>query len=175
MIRSTDAADALLADVPLDDRYPAEALIGLLRVAYSRIRDPLLTIDSAKHLLRLLDLPAARQLPTARQHRAIAAANLAIGQLWCGEFDSAEASLSSVRDRCHELGLGLTELSANAHLALLDVIRGRLPDADRRARLARDIADRSGWIGEPQALGLYAAIALTTWNRASSTVPPRPR
>jgi LuxR family maltose regulon positive regulatory protein len=161
MIRSTDAADALLADVPLDDRYPAEALIGLLRVAYSRIRDPLLTTDSAKHLLRVLDLPAARQLPTARQHRAIAAANLAIGQLWCGEFDSAEASLSSVRDRCHELGLGLTELSANAHLALLDVIHGRLPDADRRARLARDIADRSGWIGEPQALGLYAAIALT--------------
>ena len=160
MIRSTDAADELLIGVPLDDRYPAEALIGLLRVAYSRIRDPFLTCNSAGHLLRVLDLPAARQLPTARQHRAIATANLAIGQLWCGEFESAEATLSAVRVRCQELGLGLTELSANAHLALLDVIRGRLPEAYRRASAAQDIARRSGWIGEPQALGLFVALAL---------------
>jgi LuxR family maltose regulon positive regulatory protein len=54
-----------------------------------------------------------------------------------------------------------------AHLALLDVLHGRLPDAYRRASAAREIAARRGWTSEPQALPLYAALAMTNleWNQ----------
>lgn len=160
MIRATDDAAELLADVPDDDRPAADALITLLRVAHSRIRNPALTAPFAARHVRLLDQSPRRLLPTAAQHRVIAMNNLAVGQLWIGEFDRAEATLLAVQSRCHALGLGLTELSAHAHLALLDVIRGRLPDAHRRATTGEGIAQRRGWVGEPQALGLPVALAM---------------
>lgn len=160
MIRDTNAAADLLADLPCDDRPAADALIALLRVSHSRIRNPALTAESAAHLLQLLDDPACR-LPTTQQHRIIATNNLAVGQLWNGELDAAEATLTAVQIRCHEQGLGLTELNANAHLALIDVIHGRLSDAYSRATAAQDVANRRGWAGEPQALGLSAALSQT--------------
>src|SRR5664279_5143246 len=46
-------------------------------------------------------------------------------------------------------------------MALLDAIHGRIPDAARRADAAQLIAERRGWSSEPQALALYAALALT--------------
>lgn len=160
MIRATNDAEQLLTDVPGDDGHAAEALIALLRVAHSRVRNPAMTALSAGRLLRLLDRPPLRHLPTARQHRLIATNNLAVGQLWAGDLDSAATTLSMVQARGHDLGLSLTELSAHAHLALLDVIHGRLPDALSRTAAAQEVANRRGWTAEPQALGLFAALAM---------------
>ena len=175
MMRATDAADELLAYVPDGDRSPAEALIALLRVAYSRIRDLARTAPAAAHHLQVLDRPSGRRLPTEQQHRVIATDNVAVGQLWSGKFEEAEDSLTSVQLRCHELGFGLTELSADAHLALLDVIHGRLPEARRRALSAQGVAIRRSWIGEPQVLGLFAALAMirleqNQLDRAAATI-----
>ena len=86
--------------------------------------------------------------------------NLAIGRLWSGELDDAASTLATVRARSRELGLGLTELGALGHLALLDVIHGRLQDAARRAAAGHDIAGRRGWMGEPIALVLFLARAI---------------
>ena len=101
----------------------------------------------------MLDRPSGRRLPTARQHRVIATNNLAVGQLWTGDLDEAEATLTTVQIRCHELGLGLTELSAHAHLALLDVIHGRLPDARRRALGAQGVATAAAGSASPRRSG----------------------
>ena len=161
MMRATTAAAEGLAEVPLGEQYSAEALIALLRVAHSRIHNPERTVPTADHLLGLLDRRPGQRLPSAQQHRVIATNNLAVGRLWTSEFDAAAVALTSVQIRCHELGLGLTELSAHAHLALLDVIHGRLPDAGRRAGAAYGIANRRGWAGESQVLGLFAALAMT--------------
>ncbi len=160
MIRATDDADELQDDVPDGDRPATDALITVLRVAHSRIRNPALTAPLAARHVRLLDQSPRRLLPTAEQHRVIAMNNLAVGQLWIGELDKAEAGLLVVQSRCHALGLGLTELNAHAHLAVLDVIRGRLPEAHRRATKGEIIANRRGWVGEPQALGLFVALAM---------------
>jgi LuxR family maltose regulon positive regulatory protein len=91
--------------------------------------------------------------------------NLAIGRLWSGELNDAETALSTVRAGSRELGLGLTELGALGHLALLDVIHGRLDDAARRAAAGHDIAGRRGWLGEPIALVLFLAGAITQLER----------
>jgi LuxR family maltose regulon positive regulatory protein len=158
MLRDGDAAADLLTGVPDGDRRPADALIGMMRVVHSRFRNPARTAPTAADLLGVLDAPG-RRLPSSRHHRVITTNNLAIGRLWSGELDDAETALSTVRAGSRELGLGLTELGALGHLALLDVIHGRLDDAARRAAAGHDIAGRRGWLGEPIALVLFLAGA----------------
>ncbi len=167
MTRAADEATELMVGDPSVDWRAAEALIAVLHVVHSRIRNPAATRATAAHLLDLLDRSPRRHLPTAEQHRVVATDNLAIGQLWGGDLAGADTNLSTVLAQCQRLGLGLTELTTQAHLALLDVIHGRLPHAYRRAAAARDVADRRGWASEPQALGFYASMAFThlEWNQ----------
>jgi len=167
MTRAAEEATELMAGVPQVDRRAADALIAVLHIVHSRIRNPAATRAAAAHLLDVIDRTPRRHLPTAEQHRVIATDNLAIGQLWAGDLTDAETTLTTVLTQCQRFGLGLTELTTQAHLALLDVIRGRLPQAYRRAGAAHAVADRRGWASEPQALGLYASMAFThlEWNQ----------
>jgi LuxR family maltose regulon positive regulatory protein len=167
MLRAADDAATLMTDIPAEDRTAADVLIALVRLAHSRTRNPGTTAQSAGRLLELLDRVPRQQLPTVEQYRILAATNAAVGQLWSGELAGAAANLHTVDAQCRLLGLGLTQLSVQAHLALLEVIHGRLPDAYRRASAARQIAERRGWTCEPQALALYAALALIhlEWNQ----------
>ena len=167
MTRDANDAAELIAGVPEADRSPAEVVIAVFQLVGSRARNPALTVASAVHLLDILQQTPRRQLPSGEQYRAIATTNLAIGQIWTGQLTDAQETLSIIQTRSHELGLGLTEMTAQAHLALLDVIHGRLPQAHRRAGATRDVADRRGWASEPQALALHAASALThlEWNQ----------
>ena len=167
MTRAADEAADLMAGDPPVDRRAADALIAVLHIVHSRIRNPAATRATAAHLLDVLDRAPRRHLPTAEQHRVVATDNLAIGQLWAGDLADAETNLSTVLAQCQRFGLGLTELTTQAHLALLDVIHGRLPHAYRRAGAAQAVADRRGWASEPQALGLYASAAFThlEWNQ----------
>jgi hypothetical protein len=91
-------------------------------LAHSRTRNPGNTAQSAARLLALLDRVPRRQLPTIEQYRVLAATNAAVGQLWSGELDEAATNLHAVDAQCRLLGLGLTLLSVQSHLALLDVI-----------------------------------------------------
>ena len=161
MIRAVESAADRLGDVQDEDQYAAETFIALLRVTHSRIHNPALTAPVAAQLLQLLDRAPHPHLPTSAQYRVIATNNLAVGQLWTGQLDAAEATLTTVQIRCQDYGLGLTELSAQAHLALLDVINGRLHQARRRAGAAQDLAVQRGWTAQPQALGLFLALAMT--------------
>jgi LuxR family maltose regulon positive regulatory protein len=160
MRRECDDAAKLIGDAAAADRTAVECLIGTLRIAHSRVVDPADTQGAATLQLSVLEGAAGRPPPTAEHHRVIATNNLAVGQFWAGRLEEAESNLSAVQERCRELGVGLTELSVHGHLALLDVIHGRLPAAAQRARAALSLASRRGWTAEPQALGLHAAIAV---------------
>ena len=161
MIQAVQSAADRLGEVPEDEKYAAEAFIAFLRVTHSRIRNPALAARASGRLLQLLDRVPRPHLPTAAQHRVVATNNLAVAQLWTGDFQAAETALTTVRIRCQENGLALTELSAQAYLAILDVIHGRLHEARRRADAAQDLAVQRGWTGQPQALALFAALAMT--------------
>ena len=164
MMQDGDDADALLTSAPDGDRRAAAALIGMMRVVHSRFRNPARTAPAAAELLDLLDKPGPH-MPTTRHQRVITTNNLAIGRLWTGDLDDAETTLAEVRSGSRELGLALTELGALGHLSLLDVLHGRLNNAARRADAAHGIARRRGWLGEPIALVLFLARAMTHLER----------
>ena len=164
MVQDGGAADVLLASAPDGDSRAAAALIGMMRVVHSRSRNPARTAPAAAELLDLLDKPDPK-LPTARHQQVITTNNLAIGRLWTGDLDDAESTLAAVRAGSRDLGLGLTELGALGHLSLLDVLHGRLNNAARRADAAHEIAHRRGWLGEPIALVLFLARAMTHLER----------
>ena len=161
-----DANDLLIGGTPGHLRA-AELVTAVLRVVHARVRNPARIAPDAKHLMDLVDSTPRDELPTAEHFRMIADNNIALGQLWGGDLAAAERSLCRVQARSQELGLGLMELSTQAHLAMLDVIHGRLHTAHQVAVETEDLAHRKGWASEPQALGLYCAAALTylEWDR----------
>ena len=161
MAQDARDAAALMVDVRPNDRPAAAVTIALLDVVYARTRNPAATTGRASTLLALLDQVPRWQMPVIEHYRVVATNNIALGRLWAGDLAAAETNLASVQTRCAEMGLGLVELSALAHLALLDAIHGRFPDAAGRADAGQRIAERRGWSSEPQALALYAALALT--------------
>jgi LuxR family maltose regulon positive regulatory protein len=165
MRRECDDAAKMIDDVSATDRDAVECLIGTLRIAHSRIVNPADTERAAIQQLTVLERASGRPSPTAEHHRVIATNNLAVGQLWAGRLDQAASNLLAVQARCRELGLALTELSVHGHLALLDVIHGRLPAAAQRTHAALDLAERRGWTAEPQVLGLRAACAMVGLER----------
>jgi LuxR family maltose regulon positive regulatory protein len=171
MRRDCDDAAGLTADVPAADRVAVDCLIGTLRIAHSRIVDPADTEAAAMAQLALLDRSAPAPFPTAEHHRVIAANNYAVSQLWAGKLEKAATHLAAVGARCRELGLDLTDLNVQGHLAMVDVIHGRLAATAERAGAAWDLAERRGWTSEPQALGLRAALALVDVERGRPAFP----
>jgi LuxR family maltose regulon positive regulatory protein len=161
MGRDADDATELMSAVSPDIRPAVEMVTAVLRVVHARVRDPARVGWAAEQLLEVVERTARPDLPAVEQYRIIAMNNIGIGQLWSGDLAEAERTLCRVQARSQELGLGLVELSTRAHLAVLDVIHGRLPQAHRATAAAQEVATRKGWVSEPQALGLYAAAALT--------------
>ena len=134
----------------------AEALIAVLRVVHSRTRNP--ASDRAGRRRSCWTCSTGYPAPQLPDRRAVPGhrhqqprRRTAVGR----RPRRGRNQPAAVQTRMPaELGLGLTELSAQAHLALLDVIHGRLPDAHRRGRCRAEIAaNRRGWASEPQALG----------------------
>ena len=160
---SRDTADAadLMDGVPPEDRPAAEMVTAVLKMVHTRVRHPARIERAAGDLLDLVDRTARRDLPTTEHYRVIATNNIGVGQLWSGRLGESDQTLHWVHARSKEMGLGLVELSTQAHLAVLDVIHGRLRAALRATVAAQDVARRKGWSSEPQALGLYAASAMT--------------
>ena len=91
---------------------------------------------------------------------------MAVGLLWSGELAAADQKFAAVGAQAEMYGLGLTTVNAAAHLALLDVMHGRLHAADKRVASTMAVLDRRGWGSEGQALGVYltAGLTLLAWN-----------
>jgi LuxR family maltose regulon positive regulatory protein len=161
MLLDADEASQFLTDAPPEDRQAAEALITVVRIVHARAhRCDTLTRVSAD-LLGLLDAAPRRMLPAGRYYRVIATNNLAGGQLWTGDLDTAETHLTDAETHAREMGMELAERNAQTHLALLDALHGRLSRAHRRATTTLQALDRRGWGSELQALPGYLALGLT--------------
>ena len=161
MLLDVDEASQFLTDAPPEDRQAGEALIAVVRIVHARAhRCDTLTRASAD-LLGLLDAAPRRAVPAGRVYRVIAANNLGGGQLWTGDLDTAETHLTDAETHAREMGMELAERNAQAHLALLDALHGRLSSAHRRATTTLQALDRRGWGSELQALPGYLALGLT--------------
>ena len=129
-------------------------------MVYARSHHTATQVRAAADVLQLLDRVPRSSLSSGRHFRAIATNNLAVGQVWAGDFAAAETSLLAAQAQSRELGMGLAELNARAHLALLDLLHGRLRSARQLASDAQQSLDRHGWGSEMQALPGYLTLGL---------------
>ncbi len=165
MYRDANAAAEFLGSAGDDLRIPAEILIAIMVLVYERTQGTAALVGSAGRLLTLLDQAPRRFVPAAPHYRTIGLNNLGVGQLWAGSLSEARASLTAARANARELGMGLAEISAQAHLAILQVIHGQLGLAHAEASAAQQVVDRRGWAAEPQTHGLYVALGMTSLAR----------
>ena len=161
MRRNVDDADAMLAGASEDSDLAVRLIVALVRMAYSRTRDPADLLARAEQVLELVRATPRRCLPAADAYAVIGTTNRAIGLALSGRLDEGEAALQQIRARAHGAGLFLTELAATSYLAVIDVLFGRIPAARERTATVVGLADQRGWSREPQTLASYAAAALT--------------
>jgi LuxR family maltose regulon positive regulatory protein len=142
-------------------------VIALAHVAHARGLELTKLVPAADRLLDLIDRTPRRQLTARRHYRVLAVNNAAGGQLWSGEFGAAEVGFTKALAGARALGMELPALNGEGHLALLDVMHGRLRRGHRRAISTLRSLDRRGWGSETQALAVYLALAVThlCWNQ----------
>jgi LuxR family maltose regulon positive regulatory protein len=160
MLRDVQAAEAAVDNETPRASLGADLLIASLRMAYSHARQPDGLTDAARNVLKVIDELSRHQVPALERYRAIATTNLGFGLLLDGEFRAAETALFDGEKACGQWGLGLSELTARGHLALLAAIRGQHPLAGQLADQARATADQHGWSPEPQASAHMIALAM---------------
>ena len=161
MLQDGNAAAEFLSGAEEDLRDPAEVMIAIMTTVFDRTQGTDALIGSSTRLLFLLDQAPRRRIPAAPHYRTIGLNNLGVGQLWAGDLTDAHTSLSAAQTHARELGMGLAEISAQAHLSVLELIHGQLRAAYDRAHAVQQVVDRRGWVAEPQAHGLYVALGLT--------------
>ena len=157
MLRDVNAADDAWKDSPA---LGVDVLIASLRMGYARARDPGALTQSAREVLKVLDQMSRHQVPALERYRAISTTNLGTGLLWDGELQSAGEALAAGEKSCGRWGLGLSELTAQGHRAVLTALHGRLPQARKLAERARATADQHGWVPEPQASAHMIALTI---------------
>jgi LuxR family maltose regulon positive regulatory protein len=97
--------------------------------------------------------------------RALALVLLGAAELWSGQLDGAAAHLEQARADPGRTGREHVGLEATAHLALLEVVRGRLGRAEALGRQAIEQAGRGGWpAGVPLACA-ELAVAVAAYHR----------
>ena len=163
-----DARDAreYLDQAPPDIRASAEAVITLFEMAAARTRGDALTVShKAREVLGLVERTPRPLMVAGPHYRVIAVSNLGSAALWNDRFDEAEEHLAAAELDTVELQLQMVHLNATGHRAVLEAMRGRNRQADRRARQALRIIDRRGWSSELQALATYLSLALVALSR----------
>ncbi len=136
-----------------------DVLVAVLRMAHARARDPRSLVAAASEAIELVDRMPRHRLPAVERYRAITTANLGTGLLWNGDLPAAAATLAQAQESCREWELSLPELTTMGHLAIIEAVYGRFPQAVRDGERARTEADRHGWSPEPQASGHMVALA----------------
>ncbi|MGH8826174.1 MAG: hypothetical protein ACRDVZ_00985, partial [Jiangellaceae bacterium] len=178
MDRDIVEAHGLLDAVPSNTRPAAEVVLTLFEIASARARGDIdELIRCATRALHLLEATPLRGLPAARHYRVVARGSLGVGHLWRGRLRDAESCFLSVAAHAEQLDLELPLLNALAHLAVIDVARGRLRAAHQRAEAVMIAAERRGWESEPQIINAYLALALTNlqWANLGDAVGPLER
>ncbi len=167
MERDATDATALLEGLPPAARDIAEVAIAAFQLTAARTRgDAQACFRESAHAIAVLDRTTRRTFPAWRQYRVTAMSNLGVGQLWLGDFEAAETSLTLVDQDAMELGLELVHINAVSHLAVLDAVHGRFQRAEAQAMRALGTVRRRGWASEPQVLGSYLALAMVEFGRS---------
>jgi LuxR family maltose regulon positive regulatory protein len=147
---------------------PIEIVAYALEAAHAREAGDMATlVETAGNGLKLLAEVSPAQLFSAEEWRAIALNNAGVGLFWMGRSGVAETHLRSGMAAAEATGIGLTQINAASHLALLEADQGNLHEAYGHARAGLDLARERGWGTALQAVAAYVALGLVhlQWNQ----------
>lgn len=138
-------AEKNLPDGDTADVAAAQFSCALLRVHAARVTG---SADRAEQAAEAA-ARAERALPAGRldQHpelRALLLTDLGSAQLWAGRFDAARATLSAAVEAAQGASTAAVRHDSLGRLALIDLLHGRIGQAETRARAATAEAERAG-------------------------------
>jgi LuxR family maltose regulon positive regulatory protein len=158
-------ADEAAGPVPAGgDRFMAARTIA--RLYRARLHGDLVSASaSAEELLALPSEPGGLQLADGPTRRSLALANLGAAELWNGRFAVAATQLRAARVDAERSGRDDVVLDTTGHLAVLEMLSGRLTRAVELAGATRDRAVRAGWPASPAQACAELALAGVLYHR----------
>ncbi|WP_156045630.1 MULTISPECIES: LuxR C-terminal-related transcriptional regulator [Actinomycetes] len=151
---------AQLLDEAEDQEPAAVILIAIARMVHARTFAPVNIVEASSHLMDLAEGMPRQHIPSAPGYALIAFNNRAIGMVLEGRFGEACADLARARSKAERAGMGLMAMAAMSYLALAHAMVGDVHSARSLTTSITDLAERRGWLNEPQLLAAVAAEAL---------------
>ncbi|MDM7487634.1 LuxR C-terminal-related transcriptional regulator [Rhodococcus sp. CSLK01-03] len=144
MARARELLDRLPA---ADARLTETVLVTLDAVLAWMKADPSWQIRAAQEAIRRLETVSPADLPAAPVYRIAAATVLAMGRLWSGDLDTAEAMLAATTTAvtARSAMTPVLALHLYGNTAVLEAMAGRLREARVEVDRALAIADELGW------------------------------
>jgi LuxR family maltose regulon positive regulatory protein len=167
--RHLRAATARLDQLPGGRRGPEALSVRLLEaMAARRSSDPAGAAELAADVLSLAADLTTEQVPGLADYRALALVSRGKALVWLGRLDEAERSLVAGLAALDGRGLSTVQqkLLADGYLGLVSAMRGRLGEAQRRARAAVELGERIGWSYEQVLTCAYLTLVLVELQRA---------
>ncbi|MEV0840344.1 LuxR C-terminal-related transcriptional regulator [Actinocatenispora sera] len=167
-------ARSMLSGEPAGLRPAAEiGLSALGAIAAGSLGENRAARKAAGRVLTLTGPGAASDMPAMAEYRTLAHWCIGRTQLWQGAVSAAHRTLQDAATAAGECRLDLTELSADAHRAVAEVVRGELRAGTKLARSTAADAQRRAAGLEPYVGGAYLALALTELQRDHPLVAAR--
>lgn len=154
-----EVAAARAAELPEERRrrYEVHAAVTRLYRGNPDV-DPRTAIDAGR---RVLANRWDRGMETSL--RALARLSVGVAELWLGDLTAAGADLEEAGALAAEADNGYLTVQTLGWSALIDVLEGRLVEADRGAEAAVALARLRGAERDPQAAPAFAALAVVRW------------
>lgn len=160
MVRAADDAAAAYASLPGDTPPGIRIVLALVRMVDARVNHLDDVVDRCGEILALAESVQREQIPAAPAYSLIARNNRAIGLFHRGaDIVFAADELAIAKMSAEKLGMDLMSMAADCYLALADLVDGTLPAVAERTAAIRALAERRGWMREPQLMALHAATA----------------
>jgi LuxR family maltose regulon positive regulatory protein len=139
--------------------------LTLTVVALHQARLRVRPADAERFARKLTGIARAGSRPCWTSLRSFALANLGAAHLWSGDPTAAAAHLHEALALATEHHHELVVLDCLAQLAIVQLLRGELTDAEESSTRAVKIAERRGWCEGPAATSAYLACAAVAYRR----------
>ena len=159
MMRAADDAMRAWAGRPDEPSIATSIVFALVRMVGARVNHLDEVVDRCAEIISMTDSTPREQVPAAAAYALIARNNRAIGRFHQGEIALATSELVTAKASAGRVGMELMATAADCYLALVDLIDGSLSDVAARTTAIGVLAERRGWMRQPQLLALSAATA----------------
>jgi len=159
--RYLEVAERGLASVPEGRRGQAQVLLGVVQLLLARRHGNMPAVaEQARRLQALAEAPDAAQPVLGGELRAFALVKIGDSETWAGQLNQAEAHLDQGAALARQVGRPYIEFMGLVYRAEIELNRPRFPRAAELGRQAIDLAERHGWIDDPDTCNAYMTLGV---------------